>query len=346
MATQYTTTTTRTMRAVTMRRYDDVAKAKLETDVPVPEPAAGQMRVKVLAAGVDPGVWHIATGKPYMARLVLGLTRPSRPILGTDVVGVVDAVGSGVTKFKTGDVVMGNTFPVGTGSFAEFALVAQDVAVPKPPQLSNTEAAALPVSGCTALLAVQIGEVQAGQTVCVLGAGGGVGHLAVQIAKSKGATVTGVCSAAKADLVKSVGADDVIDYTKTDLTKLGRKWDVVIDNAGRRSFAELDAIVEPSKGVGVIVGGDGGGNMTGGFLERIAGAAWRNKFTYGRQKYRPVDAPVTAPLMDELAKLVGEGKLKPAVTQVFDLESAKDAVVAIGKGHVGGKTVVEVVKSS
>jgi NADPH:quinone reductase-like Zn-dependent oxidoreductase len=210
--------------------------------------------VRVHAAGCGPDVWHLMTGMPYMARLAIGVRQPKIGVRGWDVAGTVEAVGADVKGFRPGDAVMGTA----EGSFADLVIARPETLVAKPAGLSFEQAAAVPVSGVTAVEAIRDkASVQRGQRVLILGAAGGVGTLAVQIAKAFGAEVTGVCSTPKADLVRSIGADDVIDYTREDFTHGARRWDVIIDTAGRRPLSQLRRALTP-KGSLVIVGGDGG----------------------------------------------------------------------------------------
>ncbi len=232
--------------------------------------------VRVHAAGCGPDVWHIMAGMPYMARPMIGLRKPKVRVRGWDVAGTVEVIGANVTRFAPGDEVMGTAEQ---GSFAELAVTSADKLVAKPASLSFEQAAALPISGITALRAVRDeGRVQPGQTVLVIGASGGVGSLAVQIAKGLGAKVTGVCSTAKEDLVRSIGADDVIDYTREDVTDGSRRWDLIVDTAGRRPLSQLRRALTP-KGTLVIVGGDGGGRWTGGFFRGVLRAPIVSLFT-------------------------------------------------------------------
>ena len=249
------------MKAIVQDRYGSADVLEFR-DIEDPVPGPEDVLVRVHAAGCGPDVWHLMTGMPYMARLVIGLREPKLKVLGWDVAGTVEAVGANVTALRAGDEVMGQA----KGSFAELVVAKADELVPKPSGLSFEQAAALPVSGVTALRAIdEEGHVQPGQTVLVIGAAGGVGSLAVQIAKARGATVTAVSSGSKADLVRSLGADDVIDYTREDFTDGSRRWDVIIDTAGRRPLSALRRALTP-KGTLVIVGGDGGGEWTGGFF--------------------------------------------------------------------------------
>ncbi|HET8526822.1 MAG TPA: NAD(P)-dependent alcohol dehydrogenase, partial [Actinomycetota bacterium] len=219
------------MKAILQDRYGEADVLEFGD---VEEPAVGErdVLIRVRAAGTGPDVWHIMTGKPYMARPALGFRRPKVRIRGWDVAGTVEAVGSAVTEFRQGNEVMGEAQ---RGSFAELTVAPAAKLVRKPSRLSFEQAAAVPVSGTTAIQALRDkAHVQPGQSVLVIGAGGGVGTFTVQIAKAMGATVTGVASASKLGLVRSIGADDVIDYTREDFTDGSRRWDVIVDTAGRR----------------------------------------------------------------------------------------------------------------
>jgi len=287
---------------------------------------------------VDPGIWHMMTGRPYMVRLMgLGFWRPNVPVAGWDVSGVVEAVGAGVTKLGPGDEVFGNCGSGGTGSFAEYACLPEHSCAPRPENLGLEDAAALPVSACTALQALRdVAKVPAGARVLILGAAGGVGHYAVQIAKAYGASVTGVCGPSKLDLVSSLGADEVIDYTREGLGDT-RRWDVIVDTAGRRPLSELRTVLSP-RGVLAIVGGEGGNPWTGGFLERMAGAALRSLLS--TQKLAMVNATVPRADLLLLKELVEAGKLRPHVERRYPLARAVDALKELEEGHARGKLVV------
>ena len=253
------------MKAIVQDRYGTPDVLEF-SDIDEPVVGEDDVLVRVRAAGCGPDVWHFMTGLPYLARPMIGFRGPKVRVRGWDLAGTVEAVGPNVTRFKAGDDVMGTCE---TGSFAEVAVTPQDKLVPKPAKLTFEQAAAMPVSGCTAFQAVSdVAKVRAGQKVLVIGASGGVGNLAVQIAKALGAEVTGVCSTAKADLVRSIGADDVIDYTQEDFADGRRRWDVIVDTAGRRPLSKLRRALD-SKGTLVIVGGDGGGRWTGGFFRGV-----------------------------------------------------------------------------
>jgi NADPH:quinone reductase-like Zn-dependent oxidoreductase len=332
------------MKAIVQQTYGPIENLRL-VEREKPEPAHKTVLIRVRAAGVDPGIWHVMTGRPYMVRLMgLGFSRPKVPVAGLDAAGIVEAVGPNVTRFKPGDEVFGSCIGGGTGTFAEYACLSEDRCAPKPANLTFEEAAALPVSGCTALQVLRdAGRVAAGMQVSILGAGGGVGHFAVQIAKAFGARVTAVCSTSKLDFVRSLGADDVIDYTRETLAGAeGRRWDVIIDAAGRRSFAELRSVLS-SKGVLAIVGGEGGNPWTGGFLERMASASVLSLFS--TQKMIVANAAVNAPDLLALKELAETKKLTVALDHRYRLEQAVDALKELEKGHARGKSVV-VIESS
>jgi len=325
------------MKAIVQESYGPVENLRL-VEREKPTPADKAVLIRVRAAGVDPGIWHLMTGRPYMVRLMgLGFSRPKVPVAGWDAAGVVEAVGPNVTRFKAGDEVFGNCDAGGTGTFADYACLPEGRCALKPVNLTFEEAAVLPVSGCTALQVVRdLGKVGAGTQVLILGAAGGVGHYAVQIAKAFGATVTAVCSTSKLEFVRSLGADDVIDYTREGLGPT-RRWDVIVDTAGRRSFAELRRVLQP-KGVLAIVGGEGGNAWTGDFLERMVAAAFVSSFS--SQKVRVVNATITTPDLLVLKELAEAKKLTPGLDRRYRLEEAVDALKELEKGHARGKSVV------
>jgi NADPH:quinone reductase-like Zn-dependent oxidoreductase len=289
--------------------------------------------VQVRAAGCGPDVWHIMAGKPYLVRMMPELRKMMRSVRGWDVAGLVEAVGANVTEFRPGDEVMGAV----DGSFAELAIGTEESLVRKPARISFEQAAAVPVSGYTALQALRKADVQRGQSVLVVGAAGGVGTLTVQIAKAWGAQVTGVCSGLKADLVRSLGADDVIDYTREDLTDGTRRWDVIVDTAGRRPLRKLRRALTP-KGTLVIVGGDGGGNWTGGFGRQMVRAPLLSLFS--GQRLAPLTAKRNRADLETLRGLIDDGKVTPVVDRTFALPEASEAVRLLEQGHATGKIVV------
>ncbi|HEY9377708.1 MAG TPA: NAD(P)-dependent alcohol dehydrogenase, partial [Jiangellaceae bacterium] len=250
----------------------------------IEDPAVGDndVLVRVHAAGCGPDVWHLMTGLPYFVRVMPAFYKLRSGVRGRDVAGRVEAVGSAVQGFRQGDEVLG----IVEGSFAELAVGRSDKLVLKPARLTFEQAAAAPISGLTALQAIRdVAKVRPGQRVLVIGAGGGVGTLTVQVARAFGAEVTGVCSTSKLDLVRSIGADHVIDYTRADFTDGTQHWDVIVDTAGRRSLRELRRALTPD-GTLVIVGGDGGGRWTGGFFRQILRAPLMSLFV--GQKLRPL----------------------------------------------------------
>jgi NADPH:quinone reductase-like Zn-dependent oxidoreductase len=323
------------MKAIVQDRYGsaDVLEFQ-EIEDPVPGPEA--VLVRVHAAGCGPDVWHLMTGMPYMARLAIGLRKPKLPVLGWDVAGTVDTVGANVTSVQPGDEVMGTT----KGSFAELAIAKADDLVPKPTKLSFEEAGALPISGITALRAVRDeANVQPGQTVLVIGAAGGVGSLVVQIAKAYGAKVTAVCSSSKEDLVRSIGADDVIDYTRQDFADGSRLWDVIIDTAGRRPLSQLRRALT-HKGTLVIVGGDGGGRWTGGFFRGMLRGPVVSLFV--GQRLRGLATKVKREDLITVTEMIEAGTLKPVIDRTYPLIEAPDAIRYLEEGHSRGKIVITI----
>ena len=323
------------MKAIAQDRYGSADVLEFR-DIDYPDVGPEDVLVRVHAAGCGPDVWHLMTGMPYMARLAIGLREPKLKVLGWDVAGTVEAVGANVTAFRPGDEVMGQA----KGSFAELVIARSDELVPKPSGLSFEQAAALPVSGVTALRAIdEAGHVQPGQTVLVIGAAGGVGSLAVQIAKARGATVTAVASGSKADLVRSLGADDMIDYTREDFTDGSRRWDVIVDTAGRRPLSQLRRALT-SKGTLVIVGGDGGGKWTGGFFRGMFRAPIVSLFV--GQRLRGLATKITQEDLAALAELVEAGTVSPVIDRTYPLIEAPDAIRYLAEGHAAGKIVITV----
>jgi NADPH:quinone reductase-like Zn-dependent oxidoreductase len=304
----------------------------------IEDPVVGEndVLIRVHAAGCGPDVWHLMTGRPYFVRLMPGFYKVRAGVRGRDVAGRVQAVGSAVTGFRPGDEVMG----IVEGSFAELAIGQPDKLVAKPARLTFEEAAALPISGLTALQAIRdVGKVRPGQRVLVIGAGGGVGTLTVQVAKAFGAEVTGVCSTTKQDLVRSLGADEVIDYTREDFADGTRRWDVIVDTAGRRSLSVLRRALTP-RGTLAIVGGEGGGPWTGGFFRQTLRAPLVSLFT--GQRLRPVISKEKLEDLQALAELVEAGSVTPVIDRTYPLIEAPDAIRYLAEGHVGGKVVITV----
>jgi NADPH:quinone reductase-like Zn-dependent oxidoreductase len=323
------------MKAIVQDRYGSADVLEFR-DIEDPVVGPEDVVVRVHAAGCGPDVWHLMTGMPYMARLAIGFRRPKIGVRGWDVAGTVEAVGANVTGFRPGDEVMGTA----EGSFAELVIAQPDKLVAKPAGFSFEQAAAVPISGTTALRAVRDeGKVQPGQTVLVIGAAGGVGSLAVQIAKAFGGKVTAVCSTSKADLVRSIGADDVIDYTREDFADGSRRWDVILDTAGRRPLSQLRRALTP-RGTLVIVGGDGGGHWTGGFFRGMLRAPIVSLFV--GQKLGGLNSKVKQEDLVALTELIDAGRVTPVIDRTYPLIEAPDAIRYLAEGHARGKVVITV----
>jgi NADPH:quinone reductase-like Zn-dependent oxidoreductase len=323
------------MKAAVRHRYGSADAVKLEA-VDRPVVKEGEVLVRVHAAGVDRGVWHLMAGRPYLMRIAgFGLRAPKNPALGMDLAGVVEAVGHKVTRFQRGDEVFG----IGTGSFAEFALAREDKLAPKPENLSFEQAAAVGISGSTALQALRDhGRIQPGQEVLIIGASGGVGTFAVQIAKAFGARVTGVCSTAKVEMVQSIGADDVIDYTRGDFASGEQHYDLILDIGGNSTLARLRRALNPN-GTLVIVGGEGGGAWFGG-IDRQLRAMMLSSFV-GQKLVSFINKENHEDLI-VLKELVESGKVTPVIDRTYRLGDAPDAIRHLVEGRAQGKVVITI----
>jgi NADPH:quinone reductase-like Zn-dependent oxidoreductase len=324
-----------TMRAIVQDRYGDLDVLELR-DIDRPVPKANDVLVRVHAAGLDRGVWHVMTGLPYMIRLVgFGVRRPRVRVRGMDLAGRVEAVGEQVTRFRPGDAVFGWA----DGSYAEYASVPEDHLAPMPASIGFEQAAAVPISGLAALQAVRDeGEVQPGQKVLVIGASGGVGSFAVQLAKAFGAEVTGVAGTAQLDLVRSIGADDVIDYTREDVTDGTRHWDAILDTAGHRSLSRLRRALS-RRGTLVIVGSEGRGRWLGGF-DRQLRALLLSRFV--SQRLRALSSKPRHDDLQVLEELIRAGRLRPLVDRTYPLAEVPEAIRHLVEGHGRGKVVITV----
>lgn len=321
-----------TMKAVVQDTYGTTRDLRIE-EVPVPTIGADDVLVRVRAAGIDAGTWHLTTGRPYLMRAMgFGMRGPKPRVRGLAFAGEVEAVGTDVGDLRPGDRVYG----AAAGALAEFARAPRSAVVRMPGGLGFAEAAAVPISAVTALQAVAAAGVAAGDRVLVLGAAGGVGHFAVQLAVGRGAIVTGVCSGPKADLVRELGATETIDYTTTDALELGRIWDAIIDTAGNRALRLLRRSLAP-EGALVLVGGEAAGALLGG-TERIAAAGLRNATT--RQRLIGLMARERAEDLEELSRLIEAGTLRPVIDTVYPLERAAEAIGHIAAGRARGKVVV------
>jgi NADPH:quinone reductase-like Zn-dependent oxidoreductase len=305
----------------------------LET-IGLPNIADDEVLVRVKAAGLDRGTWHLMTGRPYLMRAIgFGLRRPKSRVPGLDVAGVVEAVGSAVTRFKVGDQVFG----IARGSFAEYAAAKEAKLAPKPASLSFEQAAIVPISALTALQAVRdAAAVKEGQKVLVIGASGGVGTYATQLAVSSGAEVTGVCSSAKADLVLSLGANTVLDYRTKDFADGTEHYDVILDIAGNSRLSQLRRALTPT-GTAVIVGGEEGGDITGGFGRSLRAPLLsmfiRQRLVMHVAKERGADLEALTPLLDA-------GQVTPALDSIFPLSQAPAAMRHLTQGKARGKVAI------
>jgi NADPH:quinone reductase-like Zn-dependent oxidoreductase len=303
----------------------------------VEEPIAGDddVLLRVHAASVFIGDWHIMTGLPYLIRMSSGLRRPKARVRGQDVAGRVEAVGKAVTRFQLGDGVFGTC----DGSFAEYATARQDKLAPKPANLTFEQAATVPITGCTALQGLRhVGKVGPGQKVLIIGAAGGVGSFAVQIAKAFEAHVTGVCSTSKMDLVRSIGADDVVDYTRDDFAATGERYDLILDTAGNRSVSHLRRALA-TRGTLVIGGGEGGGRWFGG-IDRQLRALMLSPFV--SQKLGTFIGKPNGEDLVALKDLIETGKVAPVIGGTYPLSEVPDAIRQLGEGHGRGKIVIDV----
>ena len=326
-----TTTTDRTMRAVLHDRYGTSSVLHLGR-ITIPVIGDHDVLVDVRAAGLDRGTEHLMTGKPYAVRLATGIRRPRNPVPGRDVAGIVTGIGAAVTRFAVGDQVYG----VAPGSFAEYTVARESQLARKPANLSFAEAAVVPVSGATALRAlVDVGRVQSGQSVLVLGASGGVGSYAVQLAKAYGAEVTGVCSTHKTDLVASLGADDVIDYTRDGFADGRRTYDVVLDIAGNPPLGQLRRALGP-RGTAVFVGGEGSGAVTG--MGRQIRGALISPFV--RQRLVLLVAKERASDYERLTDLIETGQVTPSLDRTYALDEVPQAMQRLEAGQVRGKVAI------
>ncbi|MEZ5497937.1 MAG: NAD(P)-dependent alcohol dehydrogenase [Steroidobacteraceae bacterium] len=323
------------MKAVVRRCYGGTEVLRLDA-LERPTPADDQVLVRVIAAATNPLDWHEMTGTPYLMRLGTGFGAPREPRLGTDFAGVVVALGKGVTRFKVGDEVFGG----GNGAFGEYVLAraARGIAL-KPAGLSFAEAAAMPVAAVTALQALRdSGQLQAGQSVLINGASGGVGTYAVQIAKAMGATVTGVCSTRNLDLVRSLGADHVIDYTAQDYTQLDEKYDVIIDNVGNHGLLAQKRVLA-AKGRYVMIGGPKSNHWIGP-MARAAGAGLlglisSQGFGFMLARLEPND-------LEMLAQMAEQGKIRPVIDRHYPLEDIAQAIDYQASSRARGKIIIDV----
>jgi NADPH:quinone reductase-like Zn-dependent oxidoreductase len=335
MSTTGTPATTTLMRAIVHDTYGSADVLRL-AQLPRPEIGDHEVLLRVHAAGMDRGTWHVMTGRPYLMRVIgFGLRRPKNLVAGLDVAGTVVAAGAAVTKFSVGDDVFG----ISRGSFAEYAAAREDKLARKPGNITFEQAAVFPISAGTALQALtDVGRIEPGQRVLIIGASGGVGSYAVQLAKAFGATVTGVCSTTKLDLVRSLGADSVIDYTRDDFADGTHHYDLIIDIGGNPSLPRLRRALTPT-GTAVIVGGEQGGKWTGGFGRQLRAPLLslviRQRLTMLASKERGSD-------LERLMGLIEAGTLVPSIDRAYSLEQVPQAMYHLEAGRVRGKIAITV----
>ena len=319
------------MKAIVQRRYGPPGVLTLE-ELPRPEPGPGEVRVRVRASSVFAGDWHAVRGAPFFVRFATGLRRPRNPIPGIDLAGIVEHAGSGVTDLRVGDEVFG----FASGSLAESVCVPADHLVRRPPNLTFEEAASIPEAGMTALQGLRDhGRVRAGQRVLVIGASGGVGTFAVQIAKAFGAEVTGVCGPAGAELVRSIGADHIIDYTRTDVTSADARYDVILQLAGTASPRRLRRALVPG---GTLVLSNGEGRAAG--VDRILAAIVLDPFVRERLAFFETKENVAD--LATLAGMIASGQIRPVIDRTYPLADAADALRYLEAGHAHGKVVIAI----
>ena len=332
--TRQRTTGGTTMQAITQDRYGEAEDVLRLQEITRPAIGEEEVLLRVHAAGVDRGVWHLMTGLPYPVRLAgYGTRSPKTPVRGREVAGRVEAAGRAVTALHVGDEVFG----IADGSFAEYASARPEKLAPMPANLDFTQAAAVPVSALTALQAVRDrGHVQAGNRVLVIGASGGVGTFAVQIARAAGAEVTGVCRTAKMDMVRSLGAHHVIDYTRDDIAAAGHRYDVILDIGGNRSLRHLRALLD-RRGTLVIVGGETGGRWLAG-SDRQLRALLLSRFT--GQTLTTLICSENKPDLLALTSLIESGQIRPVIDRTYPLGQTPAAIQYMRDGHARGKVVI------
>lgn len=324
--------TVTTMRAIVHEKYGPPEVLELK-DVEKPEVGDDDVLVRVQSAATNPLDWHYMTGTPYLLRLQGGLRTPKRSIAGVDLSGTVEAVGANVTAFQPGDEVFGEK----SGAFAEYVCGPEHLFVHKPENVTFEQAAAVPVAGYTALQGLRDkGMIKPGHKVLVNGASGGVGTFAVQIAKALGAEVTGVCSTANMELVRSIGADEVLDYTTTNFTKEADRYDIILDCAATHPFAAARRVLSPD-GVYVMVGWPDKGNWISPLtkmLKLMLASVFRS------QSMSPVLASANHDDLETLRQLLESGEVTPVIDRRYQLDEATAAMRRLGEGHASGKSVI------
>ncbi len=326
------------MKAITYHKYGSADVLKLE-DVEKPVPKDGEVLIEVRAASLNRGDWRLMRGKPFIARMAGGLFKPRNPILGADVAGRIEAVGPSVKRFKPGDDVFGDITFLGSGGFAEYAVARETLLALKPAGLAFEQAAAVPMAAVTALQGLRDkGKIQPGQKVLIHGASGGVGTFAVQLAKAFGAEVTAVCGPESQELVRSLGADRVLDYTREDFVEAGRRYDLILGVNGDRSLSEFQRSLKP-KGAYVAVGGSNKQVFQALFL-----GPWKSMGR--RQKMGILSAKASGVDLEVIKGYLEADKIKPVIDRFFPLSEAAEAMRYLDAGHVKGKIVLAVGSSA
>jgi len=319
------------MKAIVCTKYGSPGVLQLK-EVEKPIPKDNEVLVKIRAAAVNPLDWHFMRAKPFVMRFISGLLKPRNKILGADIAGQVEAVGKSVKQFQAGDEVYGDIFNRG---FAEYVCVTEDKLVLKPSSLSFNEAAAVPVAGLTALQCLRDdGKIRSGQKILINGASGGVGTFAVQIAKLFGAEVTGVCSTRNLDMVRSIGADKTIDYTKEDFTKNGQLYDLILDNVGNRSFTDIKRILGPN-----------GTYLLNGYAPALMLQLILRSRKLKRQGQTMRNTSVEKANQSDLEylkELLETGKVKPVIDRCYPLSQTAEAIRYLEQGHARGKVIITV----
>jgi len=319
------------MRAIVYQRYGSPDVLTLE-EIEKPVPSADEVLIKVRTASVNPYDWHFMRGEPYPLRLMAGVRRPKNPRLGADVAGEVEAVGKNIARLKPGDEVFGTC----QGSFAEYACGSESRLAIKPDNVTFEQAASVAIAAMTALQGLRDkGHIQTGHRVLVNGAAGGVGTFAVQIAKTFGAQVTGVCSTKKVETVRSIGADHVVDYTREDLTRSGEHYDIILDCVGNHSLTACGRVMSP-KGIYVAAGGKAGRWMVGVLISMITSRV----MSFGGRKFLPLLANINKDDLALVGDLIATGKVTPIIDRRYQLSETADAIRYLEEGHARGKVVI------
>jgi NADPH:quinone reductase-like Zn-dependent oxidoreductase len=322
------------MKAVIQETYGSADVLQLR-EVPKPTPQDNELLIKVHAASVNAYDWHLMRAEPFIVRFAMGFFKPKNPTLGADIAGVVEAVGKDITQFQPGDEVLGDLSSCGAGGFAEYVTAPQEALILKPASMTFAEAAAVPMAAVTALQGLRdVGKLQAGQKVLINGASGGVGTFAVQIAKLLGAEVTAVCSTAKIDQARALGADHVIDYTQEDFTQSGKQYDLILGVNGSRSLADYERALTPT---GIYV-------MAGGSNSQIFSAVLLGSFKSksGGQTMTSVSAKPNQTDLTFIRDAIVAGDISPVLDREYPLSQTADAIRYVENGHARGKVVINV----